>query len=200
MRRDTPKDRNAGPVWCSGLFGQLPTCGVESARTNSLAHPDSAGGTPRIIPNLFAIGPAFYTTRRWQPHQQGRLPSRRQICFAAQSRLAVLSRASTPEGSRPAFGWGNVATPIRPVTKRPSLPPSSFTRCPVRSPCGSPSEACPGEQRAYHVASRQLAWVRSRLYAGGSSSAPGEFGAPGPGHAPFGRSLSAPWARSRDDA
>src|SRR5262249_14364319 len=32
---------------------------------------------------------------------------------------------------------------------------------------------------------RNLAWVRPRLYAGGSSSAPEEFGAPGPGHVPF---------------
>src|SRR6516164_339305 len=31
----------------------------------------------------------------------------------------------------------------------------------------------------------ETAWVRSRLYAGGSASAPGEFGAPGPGHVPF---------------
>ena len=28
-------------------------------------------------------------------------------------------------------------------------------------------------------------WVGSRLYAGGSTSAPEEFGAPGPGHVPF---------------
>ena len=34
-------------------------------------------------------------------------------------------------------------------------------------------------------------WVRSRLSAGGSSSAPEEFGAPGPGHVPFGPSDSA---------
>ena len=28
-------------------------------------------------------------------------------------------------------------------------------------------------------------WLRSRLYAGGATSAPEEFGAPGPGHVPF---------------
>jgi hypothetical protein len=33
--------------------------------------------------------------------------------------------------------WGDVATPIRPITGRHSLPPSSFTCCPVGSPCGS---------------------------------------------------------------
>ena len=53
-------------------------------------------------------------------------------------RLADGSRPSTPEGSRPAFARGDVATPIRPVTGRPSLPPSSFTRRPVGSPCGGP--------------------------------------------------------------
>jgi len=45
-----------------------------------------------------------------------------------------------------------------------------------------------GGLRAYHVALRKHAWVRSRLYAGGSTTAPGEFGAPGPGHVPFGPS------------
>ena len=109
-------------------------------------------------------------------------------------RLADGSRPPTPEGSRPAFAWGDVATPIRPITGRPSLPPSSFTRSPIGSSYGSPSLA--GGLRAYHVASRKPAWVRSRLYAGGSSSAPGEFGAPGPGHVPFGPSLSAPLACS----
>ena len=108
--------------------------------------------------------------------------------------LADGSRPPTPEGSRPAFAGGDVATPIRPVTGRPSLPPSSFTRSPIGSPCGSLSPE--GGLRAYHVAPLKPAWVRSRLYAGGSSSAPGEFGAPGPGHVPFGPSLSAPWACS----
>jgi len=42
----------------------------------------------------------------------------------------------------------------------------------------------------------ETAWVRSRLYAGGSTSAPAEFEASGPGHLPFGPSLSAPLACS----
>ncbi len=132
-----------------------------------------------------------------RPHQQRSLRPRRQICFARLRRLADGSRPPTPEGSRPAFAWSDVAigsTPIRPITGRHSLPPSSFTRSPIGSPCGSLSLA--GGLRAYHVASRKHAWVRSRLYAGGSSSAPGEIGAPGPGHVPFGPSLSAPLACS----
>jgi hypothetical protein len=112
-------------------------------------------------------------------------------------RLADGSRPSTPEGSRPAFAWSDVATgstPVRPITGRRSLPPSSFTHSPIDSPCGSSTLA--GGLRAYHVASRKHAWVRSRLDAGGSSSAPGVSEAPGPGHVPFGPSLSAPLACS----
>ena len=87
-------------------------------------------------------------------------------------RLAVSSRPSTPEGSQLAFARGHVATPIRPVTGRPSLPPSSFTRSLIGSPHGWPTRW--GRLRAYHVASREPAWVRPRLDAGGSSSAPDE--------------------------
>jgi hypothetical protein len=68
-------------------------------------------------------------------------------------RLADGSRPPTPEGSRPAFAWGDIATPIRPITGRHSLPPSSFTRSPIGSPHGSLSLA--GELRAYHVAPRK---------------------------------------------
>jgi hypothetical protein len=49
------------------------------------------------------------------------------------SRLAVGSCPPTPEESRLAFARGDVATPIRPVAGRPSLPPSSFTRRPIVS-------------------------------------------------------------------
>jgi len=58
--------------------------------------------------------PAPDRSRWWQPHQQGLLQSRRHFCCAAQSRLAVLSRASTPEGSLPACAEGNVARKLNP--------------------------------------------------------------------------------------
>jgi hypothetical protein len=108
------------------------------------------------------------------------------------SRLAVGSYPPTPEGSQPAFARGDVSTPIRPITGRPSLPPSSFTRRPVGSPYGGPTLA--GGRRAYHVASQESSWVRPRLDAGGTPSAPDESAASGPGHLPFGPSLSAPLA------
>jgi len=66
-------------------------------------------------------------------------------------RFADRSRPPTPKGSQPGFPWGDVATPIHPITGRLSLFPSSCTRSPIGSPCGSLSLA--GELRAYHVAS-----------------------------------------------
>jgi hypothetical protein len=66
-------------------------------------------------------------------------------------RFVDCSRPSTPEGSQPAFAWGDLATPIRSITDRPSLAPSSCTRSPIGSPCGSLSPK--GGLRAYHVAS-----------------------------------------------
>jgi hypothetical protein len=105
-------------------------------------------------------------------------------------RLADGSRPPTPEGSQPAFAWGDVATPIRPITGRPSLAPSSFTRCPVRSSYDSPCYPRTAGQRAYHVPPVEpTGWLRPRLFAGGAPSAPGEFGAAGPDHVPFGPSL-----------
>ena len=91
--------------------------------------------------------------------------------------------SANTRGKSARFARGDLATPIRPITGRPSLPPPSFTRRPVGSPCGWPTLA--GGRRAYHVASRETSWVRPRLYAGGSSYAPDEFEAPGPGHLPF---------------
>ena len=99
------------------------------------------------------------------------------------SRLAVGSHPPTPGGSQLAFARGDLATPIRPITGRPSLPPPSFTRRPVGSPCGWPTLT--GGRRAYHVASQESSWIRPRLDAGGPSSAPDEFAASGPGHIPF---------------
>src|SRR5262249_57030037 len=66
--------------------------------------------------------------------------------------LADASRPPTPEGSLPPFGWGDVATPIRPITGRRSLPPSSSTRNPIGAPYDALSPR--GGLRAYHVPCR----------------------------------------------
>src|SRR5262249_36555868 len=64
----------AWPVWCGRLFGpaSIPPS-VERPRTDTLANPNAAGGTPRVIPNLFAIGPALYAARMSEDLENGRL-------------------------------------------------------------------------------------------------------------------------------
>src|SRR5438445_8326067 len=69
--------------------------------------------------------------------------------------VSPLSRGvMLPEGS----------TPIRPITGRRWLAPSSFTRRPIGWPCGSLSLA--GGRRAYHVSTMQQGWGGSQLFAG----------------------------------
>jgi hypothetical protein len=63
-------------------------------------------------------------------------PYGRRHLLCLPQRLTGLPRAARPEGSRPPFGWGQVPTPIRPITGRPSLPPSSSTRRPIGRPRG----------------------------------------------------------------
>src|SRR5262249_19762468 len=102
-----------------------------------------------------------------------------------QREVSALSRGvMLPSGS----------TPIRPVTGRRWLAPSSFTRCPVGGPCGLLSLA--GGRRAYHVPLTYQGGGRSQLFAGGSPSAPDEFRASGPDHVPFGPGVSASCACS----
>src|SRR3954469_3669295 len=126
-----------------------------------------------------ATGPATELTSVAQAAPAEVIATSPTVLLCLLRRLVDGSRPPTPEGSRPAFAWSDVATgstPVRPVTGRHSLPPSSFTRSPIDPPCGGSTLA--GGLRAYHVASRERAWVRSRLCAGGSSSTPGENGAP----------------------
>jgi hypothetical protein len=107
-------------------------------------------------------------------------------------RLADGSRPPTPRGSLPPFGWGECRNPY-PAHYRPAF---AFSPIPYPQPrrlilrLAFPCGRATGLPRCI----AETAWVRPRLDAGGSSSAPGEFGAPGPGHVPFGPSLSAPLA------
>ena len=75
------------------------------------------------------------------------------------------------------------STPIRSITDRRSLPPSSFTRRPIGSSCESLSLA--GRTTGLPRFADMPGWGRSQLFAGGASSAPGESRAPGPDHMPF---------------
>ena len=76
-----------------------------------------------------------------------------------------------------------------PLPRRPSLAPSSSARLRVGRPCGFPTPK--GRRRVYHVPSMYREKVRSRLFAGGASSACGKFGIPQLVPLPFGPGLSA---------
>src|SRR3954452_17312349 len=90
---------------------------------------------------------------------------------------------------------GEDSPSIRLTTERHWLVPSSLLRCLVSVLCSPPSLA--GRQRGYFVHRLDRPGVRSRLSAGGATSATGENPAPVPDHVPFGPSLSASLARSR---
>jgi hypothetical protein len=75
------------------------------------------------------------------------------------------------------------STPIRPITGRPWLAPSSCTRRLIGSSRESLS-LCGGDD-GLTTFRRRARVVRSQLFAGGAPSAPGECQAPGPDHVPF---------------
>jgi len=130
-----------------------------------------------------------------RPHQQDLAVRRHLLCLL--KRFAELPRAARPEGSLRPCGRGDVATPIRSLTDRPSLAPSSFTRCRLDAPYEASTPK--GRQRAYHVPQVYHEWVRSRLFAGGAASACAEFGTAQPDHVPFGPSpLSKPPSGGHD--
>src|SRR2546423_8070207 len=100
----------------------------------------------------------------------------REVCRLSPRGDVVRRLNPYPAHYRPAFACSLLPYP----------PPFRFTlrltfrcRCRHRGTTGLPRSA------AVPV------WVRSRLSAGGSASAPEEFGASGPGHVPFGPSGSA---------
>src|SRR5215813_3091706 len=68
------------------------------------------------------------------------------------------------------------STPVRPITGRHSLLPSSPTRHPVGPPCGGPTPR--GGRRAYHVPRTDHGWWRLCLFADGSTATAGEEGNP----------------------
>src|SRR5262245_43128392 len=98
--------------------------------------------------------------------------------------------------------WGDVARGLNPYPAhyRPAFacsllpyPPSRRLTLRLAFPAGTSAGETTGLPRSAGV----TVWGGSRLSAGGASAAPGEFGAPGPDHVPFGPSGSAscawPW-------
>jgi hypothetical protein len=125
-----------------------------------------------------STGPA--TGNRRGPHHERCRPH--QICFAPRA-----GWLSVPIRRHP----GEVSSLSRGVISQPLSDPLRaslrFLPRPLRPPrrLALWLASLAGGRRAYHVASREPSWVRPRLYAGGTSSAPDEFAASGPGHLPF---------------
>ena len=96
--------------------------------------------------------------------------------------------------------WDNVALRLNPYPAdyRPAFACSRFLYPPSHQLLlrdAFPDGETTGLPRSVAV----TVWVRSRLFAGGASAAPEEFGASGPDHVPFGPSDSASCAWPCDD-
>ena len=113
---------------------------------------------------------------RRRPHQQR--GCRHLLCLLSQ--LFRRSRAETPEGSQPAFAWGDLARGLNPYPSdyRTAFASSLILYPPShrRPPCGGPTPK--GGRRAYHVPRTYHGWFRLCLFAGGSTATAGEGGYP----------------------
>jgi hypothetical protein len=166
-----PLRTGRAPFNASGSSIEQRLCVARPGRLRRPTTPLTKRGLPiGLGVNLDGTTTEPVTEVRRRPHLRALPPESYRLCLP--NRLAVGPHPPTPGGSQLAFARGDLATPIRPATGRRSLPPPSFTRRPIGSPCGWPTLA--GERRAYHVASRESSWVRPRLYAGGATSAPDE--------------------------
>src|SRR5271165_1505449 len=146
--------------------------------SRSLAEPGGAQAH-----HLHDTGLELTSVTRRRPHQQASCCHL--LCLPSQ--LLRRSRAETPEGSQPAFAWGDLARRLNPYPSdygeafASSLllyPPSH-----QQPPCGGPTPK--GGRRAYHVPRMDHGWYRLCLSADGSTATAGEWGAPAPGHLPF---------------
>lgn len=119
------------------------------------------------------------------------------ICFPAWGWFVKFSRDERPGGILPAFTWRDVAwcsrsrsspsgsIPVLPTTERLSFFSPSHTRRPIGVPCGSPSLVNPGRPTGLPRSVQVPVWVRSCLFARGSSSVMDELGASIPDPLPF---------------
>ena len=126
-----------------------------------------------------------FTIPAWYRHTEAggrtsstneRLPS-----FACPlKRLVRFSRDERPEGSQPAFAWGDLAQGLNPYPPdyRTAFAFSLILYPPShrRPPCGEPTPK--GGRRAYHVPRMNHGWFRLCLFAGGSTATAGERGCP----------------------
>jgi hypothetical protein len=89
--------------------------------------------------SVTTAGPATDRTRVAGAAPAKALTTSPTVLLCSLRRLPDASRPPTPEGSQLGFPGGDVATPIRPLTGRPSLAPSSCTRSPVGRSCDLPT-------------------------------------------------------------
>ena len=91
-------------------------------------------------------------------------------------RLTRFSRDERPEGSQPAFAWGDLARGLNPYPPdyRAAFAFSLILYPPPhrRPPCGGPTPR--GGRRAYHVPRTYHGWLRLCLFADGSAATAGE--------------------------
>jgi hypothetical protein len=133
---------------------------------------------------------------RRKPHQQERCaPPTCLLCFL-KSVCSRFTYANT-RGKSAGFRRGVMSRPERPVAQPLSGPlQAGFRLLPPPLPAASSTPlakaAFPdGETTGLPRSAAVTVWVRSRLSAGGATTAPEEFGASGPDHVPFGPSVSA---------
>src|SRR5208337_1405498 len=146
--------------------------------SRSLAEPGGAQAH-----HLHDTGLELTSVTRRRPHQQASCCHL--LCLPSQ--LLRRSRAETPEGSQPAFAWGDLARRLNPY---PSDYAAAFASSLLlyppshqQPPCGGPTPR--GGRRAYHVPQMYHGWFRLCLSADGSTATAGEEEAPAPGHLPF---------------
>src|SRR5271157_4268769 len=146
--------------------------------SRSLAEPGGAQAH-----HLHDTGLELTSVTRRRPHQQASCCHL--LCLPSQ--LLRRSRAETPEGSQPAFAWGDLTRRLNPY---PSDYGAAFASSLLlyppshqQPPCGGPTPR--GGRRAYHVPRMYHGWFRLWLSADGSTATAGEREPPAPGHLPF---------------
>jgi hypothetical protein len=134
---------------------QLPMCFGGGSRTSK--DPCGPADISALLPD------AGWRSSHVRPHQ-------REVCSLAGGIILPLGLNPYPTHYRPAFACSLLLYP---------LPSQVILRLPLLS-------MRTAGQRAYHVPQIELAgWFRSRLFAGGATSAAEEFGASAPDHVPF---------------
>jgi hypothetical protein len=139
------------------VFAAALQCGVLSPSQSGASPRYSRGLHQSLMRSSFALPPLF--------------------------RFYRLSCDPRPVGSLLSFERGNVATPIRAITARHSLSPTSSTRSPNSLSYDQP--ALTGGTTGLPRSTQMTKRVRCQLFPGGSTSSLGHSVKPRPVHTPF---------------